>query len=134
LRDVAPALGAALPMLQAHILELALDELMFLKDPRILPDVEKFILEHPNEQAIVLEKAVQVLGSLPQKHTPFTLHNILCTTKFSVTVRRLALNFLARLQTREANHLIEDFIKRMPEDALVQDAYKHTRAFVDWRE
>ena len=134
LRDVSVALGAALPMLQAHILELALDELMYLKDPRVLPAVEKFILEHPNEQAIVLEKAVQVLGALPQKHTPFTLHNILCTSKFSITVRRHALNYLAKLHTREAIHLIEDYIKRMPEDSLVPEAYKHTRAFVDWHE
>src|SRR5208282_3594741 len=60
----AAALAEALPHLKVQVLDMALDELVFLKDAESVEGLQQFVLAKTGSRAGALEKAVRALASI----------------------------------------------------------------------
>lgn len=99
-------LAVALPHLQAHVLELALDELTFLKDPASVDGLECFIKERKTRRGGWLEKAVKGLAAIPSDRAAEVLGGVLADRGQSQSVRRTALVALSCNPSPHAHRLM----------------------------
>jgi HEAT repeat protein len=115
----APVLAAALPKLAPDLLDEALDELMFLKDPNTVPAIGRFIVAGKGSVAM-LRKAVQVLALMPGDATLEQFSNIVLAGTLDPELRRTALRHLS---TAKTDHSIET-MKKLAEstDRLAAEA------------
>ena len=100
IKSHAPGLGEmlakALPSLQVHLQEVALDELIFRKDPATVAPLEQFIFEGSSDKTPILEKVVMVLGAIPAKNAVTALGRILPDGSKIHAVRKAVLLSLSR--------------------------------------
>ena len=97
----APVLADALPKLAPDLLDEALDELMFLKDPNTVPAIGRFIVAGKGSVAM-LRKAVQVLALMPGEATLEQFSNILLAGTLNPELRRTALKHLSTAKTDQS--------------------------------
>ena len=97
----APVLAEALPKLAPDLLDEALDELMFEKDPRTVGAIGKFIVAGKSSVA-TLRKAVQVLGLIPGSDILEQYSNILLAGTLDPEIRRTALKHLTAAKTERS--------------------------------
>jgi len=69
-------MAASLSKLAPDVLDQVLDELLFVKDPATIPDLERFIVDGSANPA-VSRKAIQVLTCIPGDETPHVLARLL---------------------------------------------------------
>jgi HEAT repeats len=108
----APVLAEALPKLAPDLLDQALDELMFLKDPKTIPAIGKYVLVGKGSVAM-LRRAVHILALMPADATLDQFADILLAGTLDPEVRRTALKHLSAAKTEQS---IET-VKKLAESA-----------------
>ncbi len=112
----------SLNALRGRLLEQALDEIFYIKDPKSLPGLRQFIsAQRPGVQ---LNKALQTLVAIPGEDTFRTLGYILGDSKLDMGTRRFAVNALLRSSEPFAQRLMQRFIETFPADPLALEAQR----------
>ncbi len=117
-------LGDALPTLQASVLELVLDELMFLKDAASVAGLEKLIFQEKESKIGVADKAVMILASIPSDRAAEVLYRVVCDPGQAVSVRRAAFAGLSNNSSTAARQLVARLLSLPPDDPLSADVKK----------
>lgn len=118
----AMVLADSLTSLRGRLLEQALDELLFLKDPKTLPALRQFIIEQkPGAQQL---KAFQSLAVIPGDGTIHCLADILGDIKLDIATRRGAMNTMMRMANPLAHELVARFAVTAWRDPLGPEAQK----------
>lgn len=124
----APVLAAVLSYLEQHLRERVLEELLFLKDPASLPDLEQFILGASEGRGGALQKAVQAVAAVPVERSAEVLARVLAEPKLETAVRRLALRALSGQRSERSRHLLAEFARNAPGDPLAAECQQAIRA------
>jgi len=121
LPDRGLVLAEALPHLHLELLEEALGELRFLKDPRTLPALEQFVFRdaHGNTQAMLI--AVQALSVMPGEHCESLLLHILQDDTLEISVRRQALTAMLRFKSEFIRAGLQEFVTHSRDNSLVAE-------------
>lgn len=117
----------ALPQLHGHLVEEALADLAFVKDPGTLPFLETFILGHAQGSQAHLAQAVQVVGNIPDDRAQRLLGNIMADARIGIAVRREAMATLARTKSGLSLSLMGGFVTRFKDntdDPLVMECQR----------
>ena len=118
----APGRGAAfaeaLPHLKAQVLDMALDELIFLKDPKSVGGLEQFVLAKIGSRTGALEKAVRSLTSIGSGQALEVLGKVLSDTGQALSVRHTALLALGGSSLPAAKRILFEFVQLAPNDPL----------------
>lgn len=118
----------ALPYLHAHVLEEVLGDMLFLKDPAVLPALESFIFRDARGKTRLLIAAVQVLAVIPGKRAKHLLSNILSDSSLDPIIRRIAMVALVRSTTPTSAKAMHEFIGGSPEDPVAQECERTLKA------
>jgi HEAT repeat protein len=113
--------AAALPFLLGDVLEQALDELIFLKDPETVPDVEKFFLSDSPSRNASLTRTVQVLAGISSEPASAVLARGATDRALPISTRKIALEALLRHSTPAARATLVDFTISFPDDPLTPE-------------
>ncbi len=117
----AQVFAAVLSYLDKHLLEGVLEELLFLKDPASLPDLEHFLLSHTDVMSGVLQKAVQAVAAVPVERSLEVLGKVLAEPKLDAAVRRLALRSLAAHPSERSRQLLAEIAANAGDDPLAAE-------------
>ena len=117
----APLLAAALPYLLGDVLEQALDELVFLKDPETVGDLEKFLYSDSPGRNANLMRAVQALAGIVSEHSTAVLALVVNDRSMPLPLRKIALEALLRNGTPAARAALVSFTVAFPDDPLTGD-------------
>jgi DNA-directed RNA polymerase subunit F len=120
----AAAFAEALPQLKGEALDMALDEVVFLKDPESVAGLQQFILAKTGSRAGALEKAVQALASIGSGQALEVLGKVLSDTGEAPFVRNKALLALAGSSLPSAKRILAEFIRLAPNDPLATQCKK----------
>jgi hypothetical protein len=120
----AAAFAEALPHLKAQVLDMALDELLFLKDPESVEGLQQFILAKTGSRAGALEKAVWSLASIGSEQALEVLGKVLSDTEQAPFVRNTALLALGGSSLPSAKRILAEFIRLAPNDPLATQCKK----------
>ena len=112
----------SLNSLRGRLLEQALDEIFFLKDPKSVPGLRQFIVAQ--KPGVQLNKALQTLAAIPGDDTFRALGHILGDSKLDASTRRFAMTSLLRSTDSFAQLLIQRFVETFPADPLAQEAQR----------
>ncbi len=118
------AFAAALSKLAPSVLDEVLNELLFMKDPQTVPELEKLVVArgaNPGEA----RKAVQVLTSIPGIAAAEALAHILRRREIDITARRLALAALVKARSPLLAAALRDI---GADDPLAVEAQNHLAA------
>jgi len=118
----AVVLADALNALRGRLLEQALDEVMFLKDPGSLFGLKKYMATL--KPGVAMNRAIQTMSAITGDDAARALHSIVSDLQQDVSVRRLALNSLLRRSEPLARELLTRFSRSSPEDPLAREAYQ----------
>jgi len=94
-------LAEALPKLAPDLLDEATDELMFMKDPKTIPAIGKYVVAGKGSVAM-LRKAVQILALMPGDASLEQFSNILLAGTLDPELRRTALKHLSSAKTEQS--------------------------------
>ena len=111
-------MAGALSKLAPEILDRALDELLYLKDPATISSLEKFILDEVSKVSIS-RKAVQVLSNIPGEENLAALENIFLLKTLNPGTRRAALFAIANHYSPRSRKFLEEY--ESVHDPLAQD-------------
>jgi hypothetical protein len=120
----AAAFAEALPHLKQTVLDTALDELVFLKDPESIEGLQQFILAKTGSRAGALEKAVRSLAAIGSDPALEVLGQVLSDSGQAPFVRNSALRALGGTPLPSAKRILADFIQQAPHDPLVTQCKK----------
>jgi hypothetical protein len=115
-------LADSLTALRGRLLEQALDEVMFLKDPGSLFGLKKYIANL--KPGVAMNKAIQTMAAIPGDDATRALNSIMIDTFQDVTVRRVALTALLRRKEALAGEMLRRFSMSSPDDPLAREAYQ----------
>jgi len=116
--DRASVFAEALPYLKAQALDMALDELVFLKDPESVEGLQQFILAKTGSKAGALEKAVRALASIGSERALEVLGKVLSDSGEAPFVRNTALLALGSNPLPSAKRILAEFVQLAPDDPL----------------
>ena len=122
--DSAKVLAEALPYLHPHILELALDELSFLKEQSSVGGVEQFILQNKGQKSAALDKAVRVLAGVNTDRATEALGRVVSDAGHALPIRKTALEALSRSPLAIAQEFLTGFARGSPNDPLAAECRK----------
>jgi DNA-directed RNA polymerase subunit F len=114
----AAAFAGALPHLKAQVLDIALDEIFYLKDPESVEGLQQFVLAKTGSRAGALEKAVRSLASIGSEQALEVLGKVLTDTGQAPFVRNAALLALGGNSLPSAKRILAEFIRHAPNDSL----------------
>lgn len=117
-------LGDALPTLQASVLDMVLDELMFLKDAASVAGLEKLIFQEKERKLGVAGKAVMILASIASDRAAEVLYKVVCDPGQTASVRKAAFAGLCRVPSTAAMQLVARLSSLPPDDPLSVDLKK----------
>jgi len=120
----AAAFAEALPHLKAQVLDMALDELVFLKDPESIKGLQQFILAKTGSRAGAVEKAVRSLASIGSEQALEVLGKVLSDTGQAPFVRNTAILALGGNSLPSAKQILAQFIRLAPNDPLATQCKK----------
>lgn len=121
-------IAESLDSLRGRLLEQALDELLFLKDPKTLPPLKQFVLaQKPGAQQT---KGFQSLAAIPGDSTIHCLADILGDMKLDLATRRAAMHTMMRMSNPLAPELVARFAETSYKDPLGLEAIKARSAHV----
>lgn len=120
----AAAFAQALPHLKAQVLDMVLDELIFLKDPKSVEGLKQFVLAASGSRTGALEKAVSALATIGTAPAVEILGKVVADTAQAAYVRNAALLALGRNSLPSAKQAIAEFIRTAPNDPLAVQANK----------
>lgn len=122
----ATLLADSLNSLRGRLLEQALDELLFSKDPKTVPALRQFIVEQKAGAQQI--KAIQSLAVIPGEATIHALADILGNARLDLATRRAAMNTMLRMSNPLASELVSRFAVSAWRDPLGPEAQKATSA------
>jgi HEAT repeat protein len=114
----AQLLAAALPFVLDDVLEQALNELMFLKTPETVPDLEKFLFSDSPGRNAHLMRGVQAVAEIVSENAAEVLARVVKDRDLQLPARRIALDALLRNGTPAARIALVNFAASFPDDAL----------------
>jgi hypothetical protein len=114
----AAAFAEALPLLKAQVLDMALDELIFLRDPKSVEGLQQFVLAKTGSRMGALDKAVRSLASIASEEALEVLGKVLSDTGQAPSVRHTALLALGGSSLPSAKRVLFEFIQLAPTDPL----------------
>lgn len=117
-RGRAAAFAEALPHLKAQVLDMALDELIFLKDPDSVDGLQQFVLATSGSRTGAVEKAVRALATIGSRQAVEVLGKVLANPGQAPFVRNTALLALGRNSLPGAREILAEFVRSAPEDPL----------------
>jgi hypothetical protein len=117
----AQLLAAALPFLLADVLEQALDELMFLKDPESADDLEKFLLSDTPGRNANLIRAVQAVAGIVSERAAGVLTRLVTDPGRPAAARKMALDAVLRNSTPASRAALVNFVTSFPDDPLTSE-------------
>jgi HEAT repeat protein len=117
----AQLLAAALPFLQDEVLEQALDELIFLKNPETVGDLEKFLASDSPERNANLLRAVQALAEIVSERAAGVLAKVVTDGKLQTAPRKIALDALLRNGTPATRAALVSFTMSHPDDPMTPE-------------
>lgn len=118
----------ALPYLHPHVLEEVLGDMLFLKDPAVLPALESFIFRDAHGKTRLLIAAVQALAVIPGRRAEHLLSNILSDSSLDMIIRRIAMVALVRSTTATSTKAMHEFISGSPADPMAQECERTLKA------
>lgn len=118
----------ALPHLHPHVLEEVLGDMLFLKDPAVLPALESFIFRDAHGKTRPLIAAVQALAVIPGRRPEHLLSNILTDSSLDMIIRRIAMVALVRSTTATSTKAMHEFISGSPADPMAQECERTLKA------
>ena len=117
----AQLLAAALPFLQGDVLEQALDELIFLKSPDTIADLEKFLFSDSPGRSGNARRAVQAVAGVISENSAAVLARVVTDRSQQLPARKSALEGLLRNSTPAARTALVSFAATFPDDALTAE-------------
>jgi hypothetical protein len=120
----AAAFAEALPLLKAQALDMALDELIFLRDPQSVEGLQQFVLAKTGSRTGALDKAVRSLASIESGQALEVLGKVLSDTGQAPSVRHTALLALGGSSLPSARRILFEFIQLAPNDPLAVQGKK----------
>jgi HEAT repeat protein len=117
----ATVLAEALPQLHRHVLELALDELYFLKDPAAARGLLEYLTLNKGSKMAASEKAVHALAAISSEQAAEGLGKILSDPEQLLPIRRIALEALRQSPFPVAKGLLNEFARSHPSDPLAAE-------------
>ena len=114
-------LVGALAALPPHLQEMALDELLLLRDSTAIDPLEGFLLKSSASKMGVLEKAMQALLAIPDERTVEVLHNVLIHAESPQPLRKGALGALKNSPYPSASERLTRFRQLAPNDPLAKE-------------
>jgi HEAT repeats len=125
MKSQAPDRGAvfaeALPHLKAQVLETALDELSFLRDPASVDGLQQFLFAKTGSRTGALEKAVRSLAAIASERAVEVLGKVLSDTGQAPFVRNTALVALGYSSPPLARRILAEFVRFAPNDPLATE-------------
>jgi len=113
-------LAEALPELHAHLLEQALEELAFFKDPEALPGLERFVAGDGDPKK-PLDKAVFAIANTPGGAATEALLRLLAEPRAAEHARRAALHGLMRRKDGGVRAQLDRFAAGSDADPMVNE-------------
>jgi HEAT repeat protein len=125
MKSQAPDRGAvfaeALPHLKAQVLETALDELSFLRDPASVDGLQQFLFAKTGSRTGALEKAVRSLAAIALEQAVEVLGKVLSDTGQAPFVRNTELLALGYSSPPLARRILAEFVRLAPNDPLATE-------------
>ncbi|MGA3326525.1 MAG: HEAT repeat domain-containing protein [Terriglobia bacterium] len=118
------AFAEALPHLKVQVLDMALDELFFMKDPESVEGLQQFLLAKTGSRTGALEKAVRALASIGSEQALQVLGKVLSDSGQAPSVRHIALLALGGNSLPSAKRILAEFILLAPHDPLATQGKK----------
>jgi HEAT repeats len=105
--NTAQTLADAIPMLAPQVLDEALDQLLYLKNPNTISSLEKFV---PSSGGNVVRatKAVRALGAIEESAALSALARLFRIEELDLAIRRAALNAIACQKSPSATLLLQE--------------------------
>jgi HEAT repeat protein len=104
----APVLSASLSKLSPKVLDQALDELMFMRQVKTIPGLEKFVSGAVAANLSSAKKAVQVLACIDDDEALHSLARLFRMENLDNCVRRAALNAICKNQSSVAVEVLQE--------------------------
>lgn len=117
----AQLLAASLPFLLDDVLEQALNELMFLKIPETVGDLEKFLFSDSPGRNTHITRGVQALAEIVSEKAAEVLARLVTNRSLQLPPRKIALDALLRNSTPAARTALVHFTASFPDDALTAE-------------
>jgi hypothetical protein len=103
------------------VLEQALDELIFLKSPDTVADLEKFLFSDSPGRSGNARRAVQAVAGIISDKSAAVLARVVTDRAQQLPARKSALEVLLRNSTPAARTALVSFAATFPDDALTAD-------------
>ena len=103
----AAALAEALPSLSPHVLDEALDELIYTKNPHTIAALEAFVASG-GVNLVRANKAIQALGAISDVAALYALSRLFRIEELDSKIRRAALTTIAHHRSAIATRLLEE--------------------------
>jgi len=118
--DRGHVLAENLSHVHASVRDEVLDDLSFLRDPKTVTPLERFIFvdNQGNTRAVI--RAINALSSIPGHQAESVLYQILIDTRLQAAVRQAAYEGMAKLKTASAMRRITEFSNGDESDPLVR--------------
>lgn len=117
----AQLLAAALPFLLDDVLEQALNELMFLKSPDTVSDLEKFLFSDSPGRNAHLTRVVQAVAEIASEKAAAALARVVTDRSLPLPPRKIALDALLRNSTPAARVALVTYTASFPDDPLTAE-------------
>jgi HEAT repeat protein len=117
----APVLAEALCDLKGSGLDMAMDELMFLKDSSAIDGLARFIFRSGNANQAAVEKGIRVLASIPSERSAQMLEQMLRDASQPVCIRRVALQSLSSSPFAQVQRMLTEFAYQTENDPCVKE-------------
>jgi len=103
----AQTLADSIPVLAPQVLDEALDQLLYLRNPNTIPSLEKFVASG-GCNVVRATKAVQVLGAIEEYAALSALGRLLRIEELEPAIRRAALNAISGQNSSAATQLLQE--------------------------
>jgi HEAT repeat protein len=111
-------LAEALPTLDPHIAEFALEEILIRKDPAAVEGLERFLQVGKGAKSSTLGVAVNALAVLPSEQSARVLATVLMDTGYPAPVRRAAADALLHSPLPSVRRALAAFAKTAATDPV----------------
>jgi HEAT repeat protein len=112
------ALADALPGLDPHIAEFALEEILVRKDPAAVEGLERFLQTSKGAKSGILGVVVNALAVVPSEHSARVLAAVLTDTSYPPPVRRAAADALLHNPLPSVRRALIAFASQASDDPI----------------
>jgi HEAT repeat protein len=107
----APVLAASLPKLSAKVLDQALDELTYMRQPKTVAGLEEFVSVAGSNNLPSAKKAIQVLACIDDDEALYALARLFRAEELDSRIRRLVLGVICKNQSSVAVEVLQELAR-----------------------